>query len=90
MNVIWTPEAERDRVEIWDVIAADKPSAAVRMDELFSAAAVRLSEQAMLGKAGKIAGTRELLPHRSFRLVYEIDGSTIWILALVRTERNWP
>ncbi len=37
MNVIWTPEAEQDRLEVWDVIAADKPSAAVRMPMLYPA-----------------------------------------------------
>ena len=37
MNVIWTPEAEQDRLEVWDVIAADKPSAAVRMPMLYLA-----------------------------------------------------
>ena len=60
MKVVWTPEAEQDRLDIRDVIASDKPSAAVRMDDLFSEAA------------------------------YEVDQDTVWILALVRTERQWP
>ena len=34
----------------------------------------------MLGKPGKIPGTRELIPHESYRLVYQIDGETVWIL----------
>ena len=28
MIVIWTPEAEQDRADIWDYIAADNPGAA--------------------------------------------------------------
>ena len=36
------------------------------------------------------AGTRELVAHESYRLVYEIDGSTVWVLALVHTARRWP
>ena len=43
MIVVWTPEAEQDRADIWDYIAADNPGASVRMDELFSAAAARLA-----------------------------------------------
>ena len=43
-----------------------------------------------MGRAGKIAGRRELIPHESYRLVYEIDGETIWVLALVYTARLWP
>ena len=45
-----------------------------------------------LGKPGKIAGTREVIPHQNYRLVYEVaeaDG-TVWVLALVHTARQWP
>lgn len=90
MRVIWTPGAEQDRAEIWDYIAADNPRGAARLDALFSDAAARLVDHPKLGKAGKIPGTRELIPHESYRLVYEIDGETVWLLALVHTARQWP
>lgn len=90
MRVIWTPEAQQDRTDIWDYITGDNPRAAARMDELFSAAAARLADHPTLGKPGRISGTRELIPHESYRLVYEIDGKTAWILALVHTARQWP
>ena len=90
MIVIWTPEAEQDRIDIWDYIAADKPGAAVRMDKLFSDAAAKLATHPKMGKTGKISGTRELIPHKSYRLVYEIDGDTVWVLTLVHTARQWP
>ncbi len=60
------------------------------MDALFSDAATRLADHPKLGKSGKIPGTRELIPHESYRLVYEIDGETVWLLALVHTARQWP
>ena len=91
MRVIWTPEAEKDRADVWDYIAADNPHAAARMDELFSEAAARLAEHPMLGTPGKIPGTRELIPHDSYRLVYEIEReTTVWVLALVHTAMQWP
>ena len=90
MRVLWTPEAQQDRAEVWDYIAADNPRAAARMDALFSEAATRLSEYPKQGRAGKISGTRELIPHESYRLVYEIENETVWILALVHTARQWP
>lgn len=62
MKVIWTPEAEQDRLDIWDYIAADDPVAAVHMDELFSTAASTLVDFPDEGKLGKIAGTQELVP----------------------------
>ena len=90
MRVIWTPEALQDRVDIWGYIAADNPPAAARMDELFSDAAARLADYPKLGRPGKIPRTRELVPHESYRLVYEISGDSVWILALVHTARQWP
>nr|WP_314627025.1 type II toxin-antitoxin system RelE/ParE family toxin [uncultured Noviherbaspirillum sp.] len=90
MRVVWTPEAEQDRVDIWHYIAEDKPAAAERLDRLFSNAASNLARLPTLGKPGKIPGTRELLPHQHYRLVYEIERDTVWILALVHTSRQWP
>ena len=83
MRVVWTPEAQQDRADVWDYIAADNPRAAARMDELFSEAAARLAQHPHRGKPGRISGTRELIPHESYRLVYQIDGETVWILTLV-------
>ena len=28
--------------------------------------------------------------HESYRLVYEIEQETVWILALVHTAKQWP
>jgi toxin ParE1/3/4 len=90
VRVVWTPEAEQDRVDIWNYVSEDKPGAAARLDSLFSDAAGSLATLPTLGKPGKIPGTRELLPHQHYRLVYEIERETVWILALVHTARQWP
>ena len=90
MRVIWTPEALEDRADVWDYIAADNPRAAARADDLFSDAAARLADHPKLGRPGKIQGTHELGPHESYRLVCEISGETLWMLALVHPARQWP
>lgn len=90
MSVSWTPDAQQDRADIWDYIAADNPRAAAKPDQIFSAAATRLSDHPQIGKAGKVPGTRELFPHENYRLVYEISGDTVWVLTLVHTARQWP
>ncbi|QZA78661.1 type II toxin-antitoxin system RelE/ParE family toxin [Deefgea tanakiae] len=90
MRIVWTPEAQQDREDIWDYIVEHNPNSAVLMDELFSQAVARLSEYPLLGKAGLIPGTRELIPHESYRLVYEIENETVWILTLVHVSKQWP
>ena len=90
MRVVWTPEALQDRLDIWDYIAADNPQAAARMDERFSQATATLVDHPRIGRQGMVPGTLELIPHEHYRLVYEMDGDTAWILALVHTSRQWP
>ncbi|MDO8369911.1 MAG: type II toxin-antitoxin system RelE/ParE family toxin [Candidatus Nitrotoga sp.] len=51
----------------------------------------QLADHPKLGRPGKIQGNRELIPHESDRLAYEISGETVWMLALVHTARHqWP
>jgi toxin ParE1/3/4 len=90
LRVIWTPGAEQDRADIWDYIASDNINAAAQMDLLFSDAAASLGSHPMLGHKGKVLGTFELIPHESYRIVYEIASETVWVLALVHTARLWP
>jgi addiction module RelE/StbE family toxin len=90
VNVRWTPEAEDDRAQIFDYIAADSPRSAIRMDELFSKAAARLAVHPQYERIGRIPGTREAVVHKSYCLVYAIEQDTVWVLALVHTARQWP
>lgn len=90
MKIIWTPEALQDRTDIWDYIAIDSFKAATQVDELFNEAANSLANFPKLGKPGKIPGTRELIVHDNYRLVYEIDSKAVWVLTIVHTARQWP
>ena len=90
MNVRWTPEAEQDRTAIWEYLVARDTAAALRIDRLFGEAVSGLADFPMLGHPGEVVGTRELTPHRSYRLIYEIVEETVWILALIHTARQWP
>ena len=90
MKVRWTPEAEQDRSAIWDYLVARDPGAALRMDRRFSDAAASLADFPMIGHEGEVPGTRELTPHRNYRLVYEVAADTVWILVLIHSARQWP
>ncbi|MFM8770148.1 MAG: type II toxin-antitoxin system RelE/ParE family toxin [Rubrivivax sp.] len=90
MKIWWVAAAEQDRAEIIEFIARDNPLAAIDMDERFAVAAAHLADHPLLGRTGLVPGTRELIPHESYRLIYEVQGDTVWILALVHTARLWP
>ena len=90
MKVRWTSEAVQDRLAIFEYLAARDPDAAVRIDRLFSDAVTSLADFPLLGHEGEVPGTRELTPHRSYRLVYEVVADTVWILVLIHAARRWP
>ena len=90
MNIVWTPQAEQDRLEIFTYIAMDNPKAAVELDERFSAVVARLDEFPKSGQPGEVSGTRELLPHENYRIVYDVEDDTVFILTVVHASRMWP
>ncbi|MFR0691131.1 type II toxin-antitoxin system RelE/ParE family toxin [Enterobacterales bacterium AE_CKDN230030158-1A_HGKHYDSX7] len=90
MKVFWTRDARQDRLDIWEYLVLESPEVAVRMDSLFSAAVARLRSFPQMGKPGRIPDTREMIPHESYRIVYQVEADTLWIIALVHTARMWP
>jgi len=90
LKVRWTPEAEDERLEIGEYIALDNPRAAIRIDALLETAVLKLADFPRIGRPGVVAGTRELIPHESYRIVYEIRDDGIWIVSIVHTARRWP
>ena len=90
MELLWTPEATQDRDEIYDYIEADNPAAALALDELFAEKAGRLLDHPGLGRPGRIIGTRELVAHRNYILVYDVTADTVRVLRVLHAARQWP
>ena len=90
MDVFWTTGAERDRDAIFEYVTKENPAAATRLDEIFADVVATLADHPHLGRAGQVPGTRELFPHESYRLVYEVVEQRVWVLALVHTSRQCP
>jgi addiction module RelE/StbE family toxin len=89
-ELLWTQEAVEDREAIYDYIAANNPLAALTLDESFSEKAATLVDHPGIGHPGRVTGTRELVIHRNYLLVYEVVGEQIRVLRLLRTARKWP
>ena len=91
MRVWWDPKAV-DRLEAeGDYIAQDSPEAAVRVITRILDAADGLAAQPLLGRQGRVTGTRELvIPRTSYIVVYRVRGQVIEILALQHAAQQWP
>lgn len=89
-RIVWTVPAVADRAAIFSYIADDNIRAAVAIDEKIGTAAERLTHMPFKGRPGRVPGTRELVVHEHYMLVYEIDGDTVYILTVLHTGRQWP
>ncbi|XAH24913.1 type II toxin-antitoxin system RelE/ParE family toxin [Xylophilus sp. GW821-FHT01B05] len=90
MGLFWTPEAIQDRDDIYDYIEADNPAAALALDELLAEKAGRLLDHPGLGRLGRVAGTRELVAHRNYILIYDTSGNMVRVLRVLHAARQWP
>jgi toxin ParE1/3/4 len=90
MQLAWTPESVEDREAIYTFIEADNPHAALALDTLISEKAERLLEQPGLGRPGRVPGTRELVFHPNYLLVYDEVQDRLRILRVLHAARQWP
>ncbi len=90
MKLVWTRPAREDRKVIREYIAADNPSAALDLDELLSEKAARLVDHPGLGRPGRLQGTRELVAHRNYILIYDVAGDLVRVLRILHAARQWP
>ena len=92
MNVNFTPQARDDLLSIRDWIAQDDARIADQVIARIVQTAMMFGQFPMLGRVGRIAGTREFsvvgLP---YLIVYRIESETeIDVVTVVHTRRQWP
>lgn len=90
MRLVWTEPASLDRKEIREYIAQDNPAAALALDELISEKASRLIDHPGLGRPGRVTGTRELIAHQNYILIYDITQDLVRVLRVLHAARQWP
>ena len=90
MSLFWTPESIQDREDIYNFIEADNPAAALDLDEMFSEKALHLVDHPGLGRLGRVIGTREMVVHPNYILVYDVRDDRVRVLRVLHAARRWP
>ena len=90
MRLAWTRLALNDRQAIRSYIALDNPMAALALDELFAEKAGHLADHPGLGRPGRVNGTRELVVHQNYLMIYDLANDQVRILRVLHTARQWP
>jgi hypothetical protein len=60
------------------------------LDELLSEKAGLLLDHPGLGRVGRVPGTRELVVHRNYILIYDMAGDVVRVLRVLHAARQWP
>jgi len=90
MEVIWSERAEQDLASIVEFIARDNVRAALEMDRILQNAAGGLAVFPRKGKPGRVPGTRELVAHEHYILVYRLTDEVVYIVAALHSSMRRP
>jgi toxin ParE1/3/4 len=74
-----------------ECIAEDNPAAPGRVVQRISRAVDLLRENPAMGRAGRVAGTRELVVAETpYIIPYRVRGDAVEILRVFHAARKWP
>lgn len=92
LPVVWLDEAKEDARNIVRFIAIEgkNPSAARRLKARLEEAPLPLSEHPYLHPAGRVPGTRELVAHPNYVIVYRVTATHIQIINVLHARQQYP
>jgi toxin ParE1/3/4 len=77
--------------DIYERIAAHDPAAAPRVIERIRIAVERLQQFPMIGRPGRVDGTRELIiPGTPYIVPYRVKDDAVQIITVLHSAQRWP
>lgn len=92
MNIIWSPTARAKTKEILEYVAEDNLDAALTLINLFESKVEKLKENPESGRVLpelKNDKIREIVVHKNYGVIYEINPDTIEILTIRHFRQNF-
>ena len=90
LNLVWEDDALAQFESILDYIAVQNVEAADRIELLIQERVEMLRAFPALGRPGRVEGTRELVPHPNFIIIYQSDATTIDVIRILHARRQYP
>lgn len=91
MRTIWSSAARRDVLKIGDYLADRNLGAAAEMVRAIYARADRVSDESLMGRVGRVEGTRErVIPGTHYLIVYRLHAGDLNILRVLHGAQQWP
>ena len=89
-NLEWKAAAIADLLAIIDYISGENPGAAQALKDEIEDKASRLMEHPRMYRAGRVHGTREMVVHPNYVVIYSDDADTVTILRVLHAAQQWP
>ena len=86
----WKQIAEDDLTAILDFIAEDSPVSAEHFAADIRAKAEQLQQHPELCRVGRKRGTREMVVHPNYILIYQVLTVKVVILRVKHVAQQWP
>ncbi|WP_280549326.1 MULTISPECIES: type II toxin-antitoxin system RelE/ParE family toxin [unclassified Halomonas] len=90
LPVVWLDDAIADLADIVSFIAEESPAAARRLKARLESAPLPLSEHPYLYPSGRVSGTRDLVAHPNYLIVYRVTEVRVEVVAVVHTRQQYP
>ncbi|MEO5807664.1 type II toxin-antitoxin system RelE/ParE family toxin [Devosia sp.] len=90
LDVIWSLLAREQVQDLIGYIAERDGDAARRLRERLEAVVVPLAEHPYMYRPGLVPGTRELLAHPNYKIVYRVKADHIDIVSVLHTRQQYP
>jgi addiction module RelE/StbE family toxin len=90
LELNWSDEALDDLAEIVAYIADRNEGAARRLRALVTEAADRLPSNPTIYRPGRIDGTREVIVHPNYIIVYRVTLTAVDIVAVLHARQQYP
>ncbi|PLC52414.1 type II toxin-antitoxin system mRNA interferase toxin, RelE/StbE family [Pollutimonas nitritireducens] len=90
LTITWLSTAKRDLAEIITYIAERSPQAARNIRRHIESALLPVAEHPYLYKPGRISGTREIVAHPNYIIVYKVTYSAIEVMNVVHARQEYP
>lgn len=90
LKVSWLPTASDDLAEILTYIAARSPNAALSLRHRIESAVLPLAEHPYLYRPGRVPGTRELVAHPNYVVVYRVTDMAIEVINVLHSRQEYP
>ncbi|OLU25163.1 type II toxin-antitoxin system RelE/ParE family toxin [Pseudomonas sp. PA27(2017)] len=90
LPIVWRATARDDLLQIIRYIANEDSKAARQLKERLESVVLPLAEHPYLYRFGRVPGTRELIAHPNYILVYRVAADAVEVVNVLHARQQYP